>query len=556
VASIGPTLENKEIIHKAIQAGAKWFRLPFGYRHRAHLEHAQLIRSIAKELNTSLNLLIDIPSARPRTLLKQAVNIKFEDKALFFDVDFSSASNDMDDIGNIIPIPMKNFLNIMNEIQISHRILLLDGRMQFRVIEKTPNGVIAQMQRVGSYTLKEGNSLVLPDTLCRYPLLTEDDDKLLKSFAQSQVIPLSFASNRQDIEFARSKISQIFSSTISLMAKIETREAVEKQLEIIGASDGIMVARGDLGLAVEYKELPSIQEKLVLEAQRQEKIVVVATQILENFADLGIPQRAELSDLAVIARQRPSGIMLGKETVYSKYPIETIKLAQDVIVFEQNRLDTMSNQLNPSLMPRSQSFSKHHIPKILAIEGPNGVGKSTLIKQIKELHDIPCYLGVPEQFMEPQLKKRMIFDADWLASALYFFSGSIEMMREVSTLKTPLVVFDRTIWSTLAAHYCRDSKRLTHLLKILNCFGGHVQLPYMTIILSASYETCQSRIENKNLQEKFFDQDTKNMFEEEMKFYNWLRQQDIQVRTINTEGLDPKAVYLEVLPIIQEILSY
>jgi pyruvate kinase len=123
------------------------------------------------------------------------------------------------------------------------------------------------------------------------------------------------------------------------MAKFETVAAVENAEAIIEASDAIMVARGDLGLAVGFARVPEVQDQLVAAARRAGKTVVVATQILETFAATGLPQRAELSDLSLIARQRADVIMLAKETVFSPRPLACIQLANEVLTRETRRFE-------------------------------------------------------------------------------------------------------------------------------------------------------------------------------------------------------------------------
>jgi pyruvate kinase len=132
------------------------------------------------------------------------------------------------------------------------------------------------------------------------------------------------------------------------MAKFETVAAVDSAAEIISEADGIMVARGDLGLAVGYVRLPSVQEQLVAAARQAGKITVVATQVLEVFAETGLPLRAELSDLSLVARQRADVVMLGKETVFSPRPIECIQFAREVLTFETRRFENSSRAPAPA----------------------------------------------------------------------------------------------------------------------------------------------------------------------------------------------------------------
>jgi pyruvate kinase len=140
------------------------------------------------------------------------------------------------------------------------------------------------------------------------------------------------------------EVRQVFKGEVKIMAKFETRTAVECAADIINDSDGVMVARGDLGLAVGYVQLPGVQEQLVAAAREAGKPVVVATQILEGFAETGLPQRAELSDLSLIARQRADVIMLGKETVFSPRPIECIRFAREVLTHETRRFENASRR--------------------------------------------------------------------------------------------------------------------------------------------------------------------------------------------------------------------
>ena len=119
--------------------------------------------------------------------------------------------------------------------------------------------------------------------------------------------------------------------TFETLASLECAEGIIDQVE------GVMVARGDLGLAVGYTRLPEAQDQLVAMARRAQKVSVIATQILENFAETGVPQRAELSDLSLAALQQADAIMLGKETVYSPRPIECIRLAREVLTHETLR---------------------------------------------------------------------------------------------------------------------------------------------------------------------------------------------------------------------------
>jgi len=195
----------------------------------------------------------------------------------------------------------------------------------------------------GTIPLKSSNALFLPDSASGFTAITQPDRALLLEFAAAKLIPdwvaLSLIASPEDVRDGRAEARKCLGADVRIMAKFETVAAVECAEEIIDLADGVMVARGDLGLAVGYTRLPGVQEQLVAAARRVGKPVVVATQILETFAATGIPQRPELSDLSLIARQRADAIMLGKETVFSPRPLDCIRLASEVLTYETRRFE-------------------------------------------------------------------------------------------------------------------------------------------------------------------------------------------------------------------------
>jgi pyruvate kinase len=222
--------------------------------------------------------------------------------------------------------------------------------------------VLARLEQNG-IPLNSSNSLFLPDNHSAFSVFTPADRELLTLMAASGLTPdwvaLSLIGSLADVRAGRKEIRSLLGPSVRVMAKFETASAVDSAAEIIDEADGIMVARGDLGLAVGYVRLPGIQEQLVAAARRADKITVVATQVLEVFAETGVPQRAELSDLSLVARQRADAVMLGKETVYSPRPIECIRLAREVMTYETKRFENTLRAPTPNAARRRlnlQSF--------------------------------------------------------------------------------------------------------------------------------------------------------------------------------------------------------
>jgi pyruvate kinase len=247
-----------------------------------------------------------------------------------------------------LAVPLPGLTELQAKLTPNQGMWFCDGRIRFLVDELHGDGVLAHMVE-GTVPLKSSNALFLPDSPSPFTTVTGQDRALLFDLSREQVYPdwlaLSLIASPQDVRDSRAEVEQLMGRKLKVMAKFETLAAVSCAEDIINEADGIMVARGDLGLAVGYVRLPEIQEKLVAAARQAGKVSVVATQVMEVFAETGLPQRAELSDLSLIARQQADAVMLGKETVYSPRPIECIRLAKEVLTYESRRF--AADQLVP-----------------------------------------------------------------------------------------------------------------------------------------------------------------------------------------------------------------
>jgi pyruvate kinase len=339
MATIGPTLEKEEDLRKAIESGARWFRLPCGYRQRPHLENSKSIRAASQAAGIPVLLLLDLPSSRPRTGTMQELRLSLGDKVLFWDPEEGAGEPAQN---GTLRVPLPGLAALISKLQIKHRMWFCDGRLSF-VIEQLHDSAVLALMEKGTIPLKSSNSIFLPDSPSPFAVMTAHDNALLRSFKTQDVHPdwlaLSLVGSADDVGCARAEAETLLGVKPRIMAKFETEQALAAADEIIEEADGIMVARGDLGLAVGYIRLPEVQERLVAAARRAQKPVVVATQALEVFAETGLPQRAELSDLSLIARQRADAMMLGKETVYSPRPIECIRFAVEMLTHETRRFE-------------------------------------------------------------------------------------------------------------------------------------------------------------------------------------------------------------------------
>jgi pyruvate kinase len=339
MATLGPTLEKEEDVVQAIAAGARWIRLHCGYRQRPHVDNGRLARAAAVQAGAPIQLLLDLPSSRPRTGAMQDLRLALGDKVIFWDPETTSRSPERN---GAWPVPLPGLGELFGKLAPKHRVLFCDGRITF-IVDKLEEGFVAAHLADGTIPLKSSNSLFLPDSSTGFRPITPLDRDLLREFAAARVIPdwvaLSLIATPEDVREGRAETRKCLGQKVGIMAKIETAPAVERAAAIIEVADAIMVARGDLGQAVGYARLPEVQEQLVAAARRAGKPVVVATQILETFAATGLPQRAELSDLSLIARQRADVIMLGKETVFSPRPLDCIRLASEILTYETRRFE-------------------------------------------------------------------------------------------------------------------------------------------------------------------------------------------------------------------------
>ena len=189
-------------------------------------------------------------------------------------------------------------------------------------------------------------------------------------------------------------------------------------------------------------------------------------------------------------------------------------------------------------------------PFIVALEGPNGAGKTTLARALK----FPHCLGTDDAWFAEPLKVRMIKDAEWFTSAMFFLSGCFEQMRVLRSRQDKVVVMDRSLWSTLAVHGADSPERLELLLAMLRPVAAQIRVPHLTLVLEASITTCRSRIAKKTGTARALDELTANagFHGREQEFYRWLSRQRSEVRFLDVDQAPPEAVALEARNLIRQ----
>lgn len=317
VATLGPATNTYEMILNLAKAGATMFRINTSHETaEIHAERINIVRQVSKELGRYLPVLIDLqgPKIRVGNLIEPVPLIEGQELTL----QAALAQTDKD----IIPVDYKG---IANDVKKGDKILLDDGKIELTVLEVKGDKVKAKV--VHGELLKSRKGLNLPGATASLSAVTDRDIDFIK-FAIDQnadYIALSFVRESNDITLAKKYINE-FGGKIPVIAKIEKPQAIDNLESIIKVSDGIMVARGDLGIEMSPEQVPMVQKVIIDKAIRQRKVCIVATQMLESMIEQPIPTRAEASDVANAILDGTDAVMLSGETAMGKYPVEAVAM--------------------------------------------------------------------------------------------------------------------------------------------------------------------------------------------------------------------------------------
>ena len=330
VATLGPATSSKKVIEKMILAGVNVFRVNFSHANYNDVrKRIEMIRKVDKKLNTNTAILGDLQGPKLRVgIIKEGVKVKPGNRVLF--------STDNPFIGNAQKAYM-NYQNFPKDVSKGERILLDDGKLIFEVT-KTNNKNEVEAVVVQGGTFKSNKGVNLPNTKISLPALTEKDIEDAKFIFTQDIdwIALSFVRSSQDLIDLKKLMSENTDRKIPIISKIEKPEAIENIDKIIAYSDGLMVARGDLGVEVPAQEVPLIQKRLVLLAKTARIPIIIATQMMESMIDSLTPTRAEVNDVANSVMDGADAVMLSGETSVGKYPVGVINNMSDILTAVEN----------------------------------------------------------------------------------------------------------------------------------------------------------------------------------------------------------------------------
>ncbi len=348
VATVGPACNTKEQLLALAHAGVDVFRLNFS--HGTHEEHAKVIafiRELNAENNLNLCILQDLQGPKIRTN-------DMENNGVLIEAGQTLVITTEKILGNAERIST-TYKMLPKDVKIGESILIDDGKIELKVISKTDKDVTTEVIYGGLLKSKKG--INLPATDVSSPSLTEKDTEDLYFGLQHDLewIALSFVRSATDILLLRHLVQQK-GKFPKLIAKIEKPEAIKNIDEIIKVSDGVMVARGDLGVEMVAEEVPIFQKMIVNKAKKAAKPVIIATQMMESMIENPRPTRAETNDIANAVVDGADALMLSAETASGKYPILVVKSMAKTIQMVEEKIFKIYHQ-NFDLDISSKSFT-------------------------------------------------------------------------------------------------------------------------------------------------------------------------------------------------------
>ncbi|WP_420320747.1 pyruvate kinase [Flagellimonas sp.] len=325
LATLGPATSTKEVLREMIGAGVDVFRINFSHAsHDDVAKRIQMIRELNEELEVNTSILADLqgPKLRVGVMGGEAVVAPGDEITFATGEPFEGSAQRV----------YMNYSNFPKDVKPGERILLDDGKLIFEV--KSTNGkdeVSATVIQGGPLKSKKGVNL--PNTAISLPALTEKDikDAIFAIGQEVDWIALSFVRHSQDLMDLQNLINQHTEHKIPIIAKIEKPEAVENIDKIVAYCDGLMVARGDLGVEVAAHEVPLIQKQLVLRAKKARIPVIIATQMMETMITSLTPTRAEVNDVANSVMDGADAVMLSGETSVGNYPVQVIEKMSSIL---------------------------------------------------------------------------------------------------------------------------------------------------------------------------------------------------------------------------------
>jgi pyruvate kinase len=341
VATLGPASRSEEVFRELVRAGLDVARLNFSHgTHPEKLELIQMVRRVAREEGKTICILGDLQGPKIRTgRLQGRTPIQL--------VTGQRLTITPRDVAGTIECISTVFPTLAENLEPGSRLLLSDGLIELRVV--AVHGEDVECDVINGGTLGEFKGINLPGIPVKVPSLTEKDEIDLVFCMESKVdaIALSFVRTAEDVSVVKEKIAQ-HNGDVWIIAKLEKPQAIENLDSILAVADGVMVARGDLGVEVPPEKVPAIQKLVIRRAAEYRKPVITATQMLESMVENPRPTRAEASDVANAVYDGSDAVMLSAESAAGKYPVEAVRMMARIVCETEDQM-----LLSPLATPHS-----------------------------------------------------------------------------------------------------------------------------------------------------------------------------------------------------------
>lgn len=354
IFTIGPASDNEETIREFIKTGMSAARLNFSHgTHESHKEKIELIKKVSTELNSPTAIVLDIKGPKIRTH-----NFENDGVELISGNEFTFICGD-EILGNDKECSL-SYVDLYKDVQAGGTILVDDGLLKFEITNIIGNKIICKVIVGG--TIKNHKGVNVPNVSIKLPSVTEKDEIDLIFGCQMGVdfVAASFIRKASDILDVRKILHENGGKHIQIIAKIENQEGVSNIDSIIEVTDGVMVARGDMGVEIPIEKVPIIQKNIIKKCNEAGKIVITATQMLDSMIRNSMPTRAEACDICNAIFDGTDAIMLSGESASGQYPIDAAKTMSRIAIETEENLDYdyMTKRLKePSLVSFSETIS-------------------------------------------------------------------------------------------------------------------------------------------------------------------------------------------------------
>ena len=361
ICTIGPASENEETLTQMCLAGMNVARLNFSHgTHEEHKKKIDLVKKVREKLDLPISIMLDTkgPEYRIRTFAQGKVMLNEGDV-------FTFTTDEVEGDETRVSV---NYKGLIHDLSVGDRILVNNGLVIFEVTALEGNNAVCRTVVGGE--LSNRKSMCFPNKVMTGPYLSAQDKADILFGIENDVdfVAASFVSTRQDVEQLRSFLNEHGGADIDIIAKIENRAGVNNIEEICDSCEGIMIARGDLGVEIPFVEVPATQKLLISKCRMMGKRVITATEMLESMIYNPRPTRAEISDVANAVYDGSSAIMLSGESAAGKYPVEAVRNMARIAEYTEQHTSYRHRFLHADFQTRNNLDAISHATCTMAID--------------------------------------------------------------------------------------------------------------------------------------------------------------------------------------------